>query len=121
GISVKFHDRDTHRPGFKFAEWELKGVPVRIAIGARDMANGTVEIARRDTQSKETVAQEGLAERIVQLLDDIQDHIFQKAAAFRNTHTTDVNTYDEFKQVLEEKGGFVSAHWDGTSATEQRV
>lgn len=120
-ISIKFDDRDTQRPGFKFAEWELKGVPVRIAVGARDMANGTVEIARRDIQSKETVAQEGLANRVTHLLDEIQQNIFEKAIAFRNAHTVEVNTYDEFKQVLEEKGGFVSAHWDGTSATEKRV
>jgi len=121
GISVKYDDRDTQRPGFKFAEWELKGVPVRVAIGARDLQNGTVELARRDTQSKETVAQTGLAGRIEQLLDDIQQNIYQKAITYRENHITEVNTYDEFKQVLEEKGGFISAHWDGTPETEKRV
>lgn len=117
-IVVKFDDRDTHRPGFKFAEWELKGVPLRIAVGARDMANGTVELSRRDNQTKETVSQEGLVERVGKLLEDIQDSIYQKALTFRDTHTTQVDTYEEFKQVLEEKTGFVSAHWDGTKETE---
>ena len=121
GIRLKYDDRDTHRPGFKFAEWELKGVPLRVAIGARDMKNGTVELARRDIQSKETVEQQGLAKRINGLLDEIQDSIFQKALNFRAEHTTTVESYDEFKQVLEEKGGFVSCHWDGTTETEQRV
>lgn len=121
GISVKFDDRDTQRPGFKFAEWELKGVPVRIAVGARDMQNGTVEIARRDTQTKETVAQEGLSTRIVSLLDDIQANIFNKAAQFRDENTTQVDSYAEFKRVLDEKAGFVSAHWDGTVETEKRI
>lgn len=121
GIRLKYDDRDTHRPGFKFAEWELKGVPLRVAVGARDMKNGTVELARRDIQSKETVEQQGLAKRINGLLDEIQDSIFQKALNFRAEHTTTVESYDEFKQVLEEKGGFVSCHWDGTTETEQRV
>lgn len=120
-ISVKYDDRDTQRPGFKFAEWELKGVPLRIAIGARDMQNGTVELARRDTQSKETVSQEGLGNHIVTLLDEIQESIFQKALNFRDSHITEVNSYDEFKDVLENKGGFVSCHWDGTPETEKRV
>ncbi len=121
GVSVKYDDRDTQRPGFKFAEWELKGVPLRVAVGARDMQNGTVELARRDTQTKETVEQNGLAERIIGLLDEIQDNIYQKAMNFRDTHITEVNSYDEFKQVLEEKGGFISCHWDGTVETEKRV
>lgn len=121
GISVKFDDRDTQRPGFKFAEWELKGVPVRIAVGARDMQNGTVEIARRDTQTKETVSQEGLSDRIASLLDDIQVNIFNKANQFREDNTTAVDTYQEFLRVLDEKGGFVSAHWDGTVETEKRI
>lgn len=120
-ISVKYDDRDTQRPGFKFAEWELKGVPLRIAIGARDMQNGTVELARRDTQSKETVSQEDLGNHIVTLLDEIQESIFQKALNFRDSHITEVNSYDEFKDVLENKGGFVSCHWDGTPETEKRV
>lgn len=121
GISVKYDDRDTHRPGFKFAEWELKGVPVRIAVGTRDMQNGTVEIARRDTQAKETVAQVGLADRVEQLLVDIQQQIYNRAAAFREANTIAVDSYDEFKQVLEERGGFVSAHWDGTVETEKLI
>jgi prolyl-tRNA synthetase len=121
GISVKFDDRDTQRPGFKFAEWELKGVPLRVAIGARDMQNGTVELARRDTQTKETVSQEGLSAKIESLLDEIQVNIYQKALKFRDSHITEVNSYDEFKEILETKGGFISCHWDGTVETEKRV
>lgn len=120
-ISVKYDDRDTQRPGFKFAEWELKGVPVRVAIGARDLENGTVELARRDTQTKETVQQAGLAGTIEQLLVDIQDNIYTKALNFRAEHTTEVNSYEEFKDVLENKTGFISCHWDGTVETEKRV
>ncbi|PVH23990.1 proline--tRNA ligase [Sphingobacterium corticibacter] len=120
-ISVKYDDRDTQRPGFKFAEWELKGVPLRIALGARDMANGTVELARRDNQTKETVSQEGLADYVVALLDEIQEAIYTKALTFRDEHITPVESYDEFKSVLDGKGGFVSCHWDGTVETEKRV
>ena len=120
-ISVKYDDRDTQRPGFKFAEWELKGVPLRVAVGARDMQNGTVELARRDTQTKETVSQEGLSALIEGLLDTIQENIFQKALTFRDSHITEVNSYEEFKDVLENKGGFISCHWDGTVETEKRV
>jgi len=120
-IRVKYDDRDTQRPGFKFAEWELKGVPLRVALGSRDMQNGTVELARRDTQTKETVQQVGLADRINALLNEIQENIFNKAFTYREEHTTEVNSYDEFKQVLDEKGGFISAHWDGTVETEKRV
>lgn len=121
GISVKYDDRDTQRPGFKFAEWELKGVPLRVTVGARDLQNGTVELARRDIQSKETVSQEGLAVRIENLLDVIQENIYQKALDYRDAHITEVNSYDEFKEVLEGKGGFISCHWDGTVETEKRV
>ncbi len=120
-ISVKYDDRDTQRPGFKFAEWELKGVPVRVAVGARDMQNGTVELARRDKQTKETVAQEGLANVIEVLLEDIQQNIYQKALDFKASHTTEANSYDEFKDIIENKGGYVSCHWDGTVETEKRV
>lgn len=120
-IRVKYDDRDTQRPGFKFAEWELKGVPLRVALGSRDMQNGTVELARRDTQTKETVQQAGLPDRIAALLGEIQDNIYNKALTFRDEHITEVNSYEEFKQVLEEKGGFISAHWDGTVETEKRV
>ncbi len=120
-IRVKYDDRDTQRPGFKFAEWELKGVPLRVALGSRDMQNGTVELARRDTQTKETVQQAGLPDRIAALLGEIQDNIYNKALTYRDEHITEVNSYDEFKQVLEEKGGFISAHWDGTVETEKHV
>jgi len=121
GISVKYDDRDTQRPGFKFAEYELKGVPVRVAIGGRDLENGTAELARRDTKTKETVNREGLADRIESLLEEIQANIYQRAFKFREEKTTEVNSYAEFKQVLDEKGGFVAAHWDGSSETEQKI
>lgn len=120
-ISIKYDDRDTQRPGFKFAEWEMKGVPLRVAVGARDMQNGTVELARRDTQTKETVSQEGLAVTIENLLGIIQENIYHKALSFRSEHITEVNSYEEFKDVLENKGGFISCHWDGTVETEKRV
>ncbi|MDF3078676.1 MAG: Prolyl-tRNA synthetase [Sphingobacteriaceae bacterium] len=120
-ISVKYDDRDTQRPGFKFAEYELKGVPVRIAMGGRDLENGTVEIARRDTKEKQTISREGLEEHISALLDEIQQNIYNKALALRNEKTTEVNSYDEFKQVLDTKGGFISAHWDGTPETEKKI
>lgn len=120
-ISFKYDDRDTQRPGFKFAEWELKGVPLRIALGARDMQNGTVELARRDTQTKETVNQAGLSDKIEKLLVEIQENIFEKALTYRDSHITEVNSYDEFKEMLESKGGFLSCHWDGTVETEKRV
>jgi len=121
GISVKFDDRDTQRPGFKFAEYELKGVPVRIAIGSRDMENGTVELARRDTREKMSVQQEGLEIYIPQLLEEIQQNIFNKALQYRENHITKANTYEEFKELLDTKAGFISAHWDGTSETEQKI
>ncbi|WP_199141812.1 proline--tRNA ligase [Pedobacter sp. ASV12] len=121
GISVKYDDRDSQRPGFKFAEYELKGVPVRLAIGARDMENGTVEVARRDTKDKFTVPQEGLDIYIAQLLEEIQQNIYNKALQFRAEHVTEVNTYDEFKTILDTKAGFISAHWDGTAETEKRI
>lgn len=122
GISVKLDDRDTHKPGFKFAEWELKGVPVRLAIGPRDIENNTVEIARRDTGVKETFdLSNDLVEKVDDLLAEIQSNIYQKAFDFRAEHTTPVDTYDEFKEILEGKGGFVSAHWDGTAETEEKI
>ncbi|KYG78793.1 proline--tRNA ligase [Roseivirga echinicomitans] len=122
GISVKFDNRDTYKPGFKFAEWELKGVPVRLAIGPKDLENNTVEIARRDTGVKELFNLEGnLADKLEALLDEIQSSIYQKAFDFRAENTTEVDTYDDFKKVLEGQGGFVSAHWDGTSETEDRI
>lgn len=121
GISVKFDNRDTHKPGWKFAEYELKGVPVRIAMGPRDLENGTVEVARRDTQTKEVMPMEGIDSAINGLLDVIQTNIYQKALDFRAEKTTKVDSYDEFKKVLDDKGGFVLAHWDGTSETEEKI
>lgn len=121
GISVKFDDRDTYRPGAKFAEYELKGVPIRIAIGNRDLENNTVEVARRDTLEKETVAQDTIVEYVVDLLDKIQINLFDRAIAYRTEHTTVVDTFEEFKEAIEVKGGFVSAHWDGTAETEDKI
>lgn len=121
GISVKYDNRDTQKPGFKFAEWELKGVPVRIAVGPNDLENGTYEIARRDNLSKEVVAQEGVTTYIQSLLTTIQDQMFTRALDYRNTHITPVDTFEEFKELLETKGGFLAAHWDGTAATEEKI
>jgi prolyl-tRNA synthetase len=121
GISVKYDDRDSQRPGFKFAEYELKGVPVRLAIGGRDMENATVELARRDTKEKFTVAQDGLDTYIQNLLAEIQQSIYNKALNFRDEHITQANSYEEFKNLLDEKGGFISAHWDGTAETEKQI
>jgi prolyl-tRNA synthetase len=121
GISVKFDDRDTHKPGFKFNEYELKGVPVRIAIGSRDLENGTFEIARRDTLSKESIAAADMVKHVQGLLKDIQENLFTKAIAHREEHTTKVDSYEEFKELLESKGGFFLAHWDGTAETEDRI
>jgi len=120
GISVKYDDRDTFKPGYKFAEWEMKGVPVRLAIGPRDLENETVEVARRDTLEKEILQMNGIAEKISNLLEQIQDNIYQKALSFREQMTTTADTWDEFKEKIE-KGGFVRAHWDGTSETEQKI
>ncbi|AMD85196.1 prolyl-tRNA synthetase [Capnocytophaga haemolytica] len=121
GISVKFDDDNTQKPGFKFNEYELKGVPVRLAVGQRDLENNTFEVARRDTLTKETVSGENIVAHIEQLLVDIQNNIYQKALDYRNTHITEVNSYEEFKTLLETKGGFLSAHWDGTPETEERI
>lgn len=121
GITVKFDDRDTHKPGWKFAEWELKGVPVRIAMGPRDLANGTVEVARRDTKEKEVLKLEDLGNKVEHLLTAIQDNLYLKAKTFRDDHITNVDTWDEFKDILENKTGFVSAHWDGTGETEEKI
>jgi len=121
GISVKFDDSDNRKPGWKFAEYELKGVPVRLAMGARDLENGTVELARRDILTKETVAVDGVEDLIENLLEEIQNNIFQKALDFRTEKTTKVDTYDEFKELLETKTGFFLAHWDGTAETEEKI
>jgi len=121
GISVKYDNNDNKKPGWKFAEYELKGVPVRIAVGPRDLENGTVEVARRDTLQKEVVSMENIELYIQKLLSEIQDNIYNKAFDFRTEMTTKVDTYDEFKEILQGKGGFISAHWDGTSETEQKI
>jgi prolyl-tRNA synthetase len=121
GISVKYDDRDTQRPGFKFAEYELKGVPVRLAMGGRDLENNTVELARRDTKTKETVSKEGIADRIELLLEEIQQNIYHKALQFRTENTRKVDSYDDFKKALDETPGFIAAHWDGTSETEAKI
>ena len=120
-ISVKFDNRTTQKPGFKFAEWELKGVPVRIAVGPKDLENGTFEVARRDTLTKEVVSKDGIETYINGLLEQIQKDLFEKALNYRNTHITEVENFDEFKAVLDNEGGFVSAHWDGTAETEEKV
>ena len=120
GIRVKFDNRDTHKPGFKFAEYEYKGVPIRLAIGPRDLENGTVEIARRDTLTKETMPIEGIEDKLVSLLDEIQISLFERAKKFRDESSREVNTWDEFLVEIE-KGGFLYAHWDGTSETEQKI
>lgn len=121
GVKVKYDDNDNSRPGWKFAEHEMKGVPVRIAIGARDIENNTVEIARRDTKEKKSVSLDGLGPHVVSLLQEIQQSMFNKALAYRDEHITRVETWDEFQQVLKEKTGFVSAHWDGTAETEEKI
>lgn len=120
-VSVKFDNRTTQKPGFKFAEWELKGVPVRLAIGPKDLENGTFEVARRDTLTKEVKSADGIVTYIQNLLEQIQKDLFNKAVDYRTAHTTEVNSFEEFKEVLENKTGFVSAHWDGTAATEEKI
>ena len=121
GVRVKYDNSDNARPGWKFAEHELKGVPVRIAIGGRDLENGTAEVARRDEKTKATVSMNGLAQHIHELLSDIQQNMFNKAKAYRDSHITNVDTWEEFVTTLETKGGFVSAHWDGTAETEDEI
>jgi prolyl-tRNA synthetase len=120
-VSVKYDNKTTQKPGFKFAEWELKGVPVRIAVGPKDLENGTFEVARRDTLTKEVKSKDGIATYISDLLEEIQTDLFNKALNYRDSHITEVNSFEEFKSVLNDKGGFVSAHWDGTAATEEKI
>lgn len=120
GISVKYDNADNKRPGFKFADYELKGVPVRLVMGGRDLENNTMEIMRRDTLEKETRSCDGIEEYVKNLLEEIQENIYQKALKYRNEHIVKVNTYDEFKEQIE-KGGFILAHWDGTTETEERI
>ncbi|WP_375239907.1 proline--tRNA ligase [Aurantibacter sp.] len=121
GVSVKFDNRDTFRPGAKFAQHELQGVPLRLAIGARDLENGTVELARRDTLTKEVTELSTLTEKVKALLSEIQETLYSKALSYRDSHITEVNSFEEFKDVLDNKGGFVSAHWDGTTETEDKI
>ncbi|WBL21780.1 proline--tRNA ligase [Zunongwangia sp. HRR-M8] len=121
GVSVKFDNRDTQKPGWKFAQYELQGVPVRLAIGPKDLEKGTVELARRDTLTKEFVQMDGVVDKVSDLMEEIQDALFDKARNFRDEHVTKVDSFDEFKKVLKDKGGFISAHWDGTSETENKI
>jgi prolyl-tRNA synthetase len=121
GVSVKYDDSDNARPGWKFAEYEMKGVPVRIAIGARDLEQNIVEVARRDTKEKANASIDGIGLHVKNLLDEIQQNIFNKAKAFRDDHITEANTWDEFVQLLDTKTGFISAHWDGSPETEEKI
>jgi len=121
GVSVKYDNNDNSRPGWKFAEYELKGVPVRIAMGLRDIENNMVEVARRDTKEKNSISIDGLASAIVQLLDDIQQNIYNRALAFRTERITNADSWEEFVKLLDAKGGFISAHWDGTGETEDKI
>jgi prolyl-tRNA synthetase len=118
---VKYDNSDNQRPGWKFAEYELKGVPVRIAVGPRDLENNQVEVARRDTKEKTSISMDGLTESIQQLLATIQTNLFERAKKYRDEHITEVNTWDEFVSVLDNKTGFVAAHWDGTPETEEKI
>lgn len=121
GISVKYDDAENTRPGWKFAEYELKGVPVRIAIGQKDIENGVVEVARRDTKEKQSIPAENIIAHVKFLMTNIQQNLYNRALAYRDSHITEVNSWEEFKQVLNEKGGFISAHWDGTAETEDKI
>ena len=121
GIRVKYDDNENNRPGWKFAEYELKGVPVRIALGARDLQNNVVEIARRDTKEKQTISLDGISAHIQKLLEDIQQQLFDKAKTYREEHTTNADSWDEFEKLLDQKGGFIAAHWDGTAETEEEI
>ena len=121
GITVRYDDRDTHKPGWKFAEYELKGVPVRLALGPRDIENGTVEIARRDTLAKTVISREGIAKHVQDLLSDIQSNIYNKALQFREESTREAGSWEEFTDLIENKGGFIRAFWDGTPETEEKI
>ncbi|MCL4124721.1 UNVERIFIED_CONTAM: hypothetical protein GTU68_049545 [Idotea baltica] len=121
GVSVKIDRDEKKRPGFKFAQYEMEGIPVRIGIGQRDLDKGVVEVARRDNKTKEQIGVDGVGTHVVQLLDDIQSNLFQRACSYREEHTTEVDTLEDFKEVLENKGGFISAHWDGTTESELKM
>ncbi|MEP6513034.1 MAG: His/Gly/Thr/Pro-type tRNA ligase C-terminal domain-containing protein, partial [Parafilimonas sp.] len=120
-ISVKYDDNDNNRPGWKFAEYEMKGVPVRIAIGPRDLANNNAEVARRDTKEKKTVSLDGISSYIKNLLEEIQQNIYNRAKKYLDENITQADTWDEFVKLLDEKGGFISAHWDGSAETEEKI
>jgi prolyl-tRNA synthetase len=121
GVRVKYDDNDNARPGWKFAEYEMKGVPVRLAIGARDLEQNVVEVARRDTKEKRVVSLDGIAQYTDSLLKEIQDALFNKAKAYREEHITPADNWDEFVKLLDDKGGFIAAHWDGTAETEEAI
>jgi prolyl-tRNA synthetase len=121
GVRVKYDDNDNNRPGWKFAEYELKGVPVRLALGARDLEKNVVEVARRDTKEKKVVGLDGIAQYVDGLLLDIQHNMFKKAKAYQEEHVTPANDWSEFEKLLDEKGGFISAHWDGSAETEEAI
>ena len=121
GVRVKYDDNDNNRPGWKFAEYELKGVPVRLALGARDLEKNVVEVARRDTKEKKVIGLDGIAQYVDGLLLDIQHNMFKTAKVYQQEHVTPANTWEEFEKLLDEKGGFVSAHWDGTAGTEAAI
>ncbi|MCC7244981.1 MAG: proline--tRNA ligase, partial [Saprospiraceae bacterium] len=121
GVRVKIDNDDQNRPGFKFAEYEMIGIPVRLGLGQRDLAAGQVEVARRDTKEKSNVPLDNIAEHVAQLLDDIQSGLFERAKAYRDAHITKVDSWEEFEKTLEEKGGFIYAHWDGTTETEEEI
>ena len=121
GLTVKFDNRDTHKPGFKFAEWELKGVPVRIAIGPRDLQNNAAEVARRDTKTKETIGLDALVSHVTSLMDEIQQNLFNRALELRSGKTWKADTWEEFVDIVENRNGFALAHWDGTGETEEKI
>ena len=121
GISVKYDDRDTYKPGWKFNEYEFKGVPVRLAMGPRDIENGTVEVARRDTLEKEIVSLDNVVDHVEKLMIEIQENLYKRALDYRAETTIEIDTYAEFKDVMKTKGGFILAHWDGTADTEERI
>ena len=121
GISVKIDKDETKRPGFKFAEYEMTGIPVRLGLGKRDLENNTIEVARRDTKEKSSIGLDNVVPYVKNLLDDIQENLFNRAKSYRDSHITPVDTFEQFKEVLETKGGFLSCHWDGTSETEDKI
>jgi len=120
-ILVKFDERDEHKPGWKFAEYELKGVPIRLAIGPNDLANHTVELTRRDTSEKMVIQADQILKQVIQILADVQNNLYERAHQFRESNTYTVNTYEEFKEVITQKRGFILAHWDGTTETERKI